>query len=358
MKLFLSLVVFGFCQFAWAAVTVSGSNKFGETANCSLEDATVTKTPGSNTLTYQFSHSGKFTLNPLANSGLAEICKVQLSSNTKTSDLVGGWKFQAATVNDISFSASSSTCPNRLSIIGLASMDLGASISTFKKTLRVTSINSQTTTCPFTLSYSIVLVPDSNSSQGNNPLQPLIHVGLVDEQDFSNGIYVVSRDNVLGSVSPDPSPRSTCSLSVPSNLNLGNISPSVLTGVNAKSNAKEFSVAVNCSQKVLATFTPQVQMSFGLASGTSCLAPNSVANSSAAASGVNLEISRKDNGTTVCPTTSTSPTKLQFKTNSNANVLYTDSLTLRAAMINANATGAAPLTGAFTATATFTITSF
>ena len=357
MKFFLSLVLFGFCQFAWAAVTVSGSNKFNETANCSLEDATVTKTSGSNTLTYQFSHSGKFTLNPSTNSGLAEICKVQLSSNTKTSDLIGGWKFQAATLNDIPFSFSSSTCANRLSTVNLASMDLGASNSTDKKTFRVTSINSQASTCSFTLSYRIVLVPDSNSSQGINPLQALIHVGLEDEQDSSNGIYVVSRDNNLSSVSPDPSPRSTCSLSVPSNLSLGKAKPDAFPASgNARVNASKFNIAVNCSQKLTTTFTPTVTMKFEAPLGTTCFAKNEL--TSADATDATIEIIREVVGgatTQICPTTATSPTTLAFKANDTTSTqLYSDTITLQAAFRGASSL-ARPKTGPFSTRATFTV---
>ena len=358
MKFFLSLVLFGFCQFAWAAVTVSGSNKFNETANCSLEDATVTKTPGSNTLTYQFSHSGKFTLNPTTNSGLAEICKVQLSSNTKTSDLIGGWKFQAATLNDIPFSFSSSTCANRLSTVNLASMDLGASNSTAKKTFRVTSINSQASTCSFTLSYRIVLVPDSNSSQGINPLQPLIHVGLEDEQDFSNGIYVVSRDNNLSSVSPDPSPRSTCSLSVPSNLSLGNAKPDAwrdTPGDTSRVNATNFNIAVNCSQKLTTTFTPRVTMKFETPLNTTCFAKNEL--TSADATNATIEIIRTVGGvaTPICPATSTTPTTLAFTAyNPTSTQLYSDSITLQAAFRGPSGFSK-PRTGPFSTRVTFTV---
>jgi hypothetical protein len=169
-----------------------------------------------------------------------------------------------------------------------------------------------------------------------------------------------SIDNSLGSVTPDPAPQSTCSLSVPSNLSLGNAKPdawrSVLLNTN-RVNATNFNISVNCSQKLTTTFTPRVTMKFETPFTTTCFAINEL--TSADATNATIEIIREVVGgatTQICPTTATSPTTLAFKVNDPASTPqpYSDTITLQAAFRGSFGV-IRPKTGPFSTRVTFTV---
>ena len=355
MKLFLSLVLFGFCQFAFGEVLFQ--HIVGDTSGqCFIHDAKIEKVAStSSTVTYKFTHFIESGATLAFSKKIIPQCFVQFSKNTKTTNIAGGWKFQAANLDDIKFSLNNVGC-------GTASVNSPApdlsngSVGSRNSALFNSDTDTSNATCQF--SYSITLTADPNSSQGVNALNPLINVGFQNGNANSFIFSKSSLDNSLGSVTPDPSPQSTCSLTVPSNLSLGNAKSSALTGVNARSNSKDFSIAVNCSKPLGISFKPNVQMTFGSALGTSCFALNTTTDGTIAASGVVVEITRKDNNATVCPTTATVPTTLVFKENTTPTVSYSDSLILRAAFVNSDSKGIAPKPGVYTTTATFTITSF
>jgi type 1 fimbria pilin len=263
--------------------------------------------------------------------------------------LIGGWKFQAKTLDDINFSTSASTCSTLTTIPYDFSLQDIPGI--FAKSIQVSNLV-RASSCQFTLSYSIVLVNDPNSTPSSTILlNPLINFGLRDG-DFGS-LSATSLDISFATATPDPSPQSTCSLSVPSNISLGNARPdSFVSGVRV--NAKEFTIAVNCSKPISNTFIPNVQMTFGSTLGVTCFAQN-MATGANAATNVFIDIFRNDTSQTVCPKTATVPTTLVFKQNTTPTVSYSDNLTLRAAFVNANFPSAA-MPGIFTTTATFTIT--
>ena len=349
MKLFISLVLFWFCQVALGAVTIT-ANDGGNSATCSISDSTITPQTNGNTVTYTFKHIINFKQNVAKSSNLTPRCKVQFSPNTKTSDLIGGWKFQAKTLDDINFSTSASTCstlttiPNDFSLTDIPGITA--------KSIQASGLI-RSNSCQFTVSYSIVLVNDPNSTPSSTILlNPLINFGIRDGV-FGSPFAATSLDISFATATPDPSPQSTCSLSVPSNISLGNARPdSFVSGVRV--NAKDFTIAVNCSKPISNTFIPNVQMTFGSTFGVTCFAQN-MATGANAATNVFIDIFRNDTSQTVCPKTATVPTTLVFKQNTTPTVSYSDNLTLRAAFVNANFPSTAT-PGIFTTTATFTIT--
>ena len=250
MKLFVSLVFFWFCQVALGAVTIT-ANGGGNSATCSISDSTITPQTNGNTVTYTFKHIINFKQDVAKSSKLTPRCKVQFSPNTKTSDLIGGWKFQAKTLDDINFSTSASTCSTLTTIPYDFSLQDIPGI--FAKSIQVSNLV-RASSCQFTLSYSIVLVNDPNSTPSSAILlNPLINFGIRDG-DFGS-LSATSLDISFATATPDPSPQSTCSLSVPSNISLGNARPdSFVSGVRV--NAKEFTIAVNCSKPISNTFIP------------------------------------------------------------------------------------------------------
>ena len=218
MKLFLSLVLFGFCQFAFGAISLVVKNA-NITSQCILLDADIVKTSNtSSTVTYTFTH----TIEASATSFLTIFpqCFVQFSPNTITNNIAGGWKFQAAKLDDIKFSLNNLGC-------GTTSLNVPAPNLSNNRTGFLNSVLVRATS-PFDasclLSYSITLVADPNSSKGTHTLNPLINVGMRNA-NVTPTFDGASIDNSLGSVTPDPAPQSTCSLSVPSNLSLGKAKP-------------------------------------------------------------------------------------------------------------------------------------
>ena len=67
----------------------------------------------------------------------------------------------------------------------------------------------------------------------------------------------------------------TCGFVVPSNVNLGNAKPDAFPqSGNARVNATNFNIAINCSQNWTTKFTPTVTMKFEKPLGTTCFASN------------------------------------------------------------------------------------
>ena len=352
MKLFLSLVLFGFCQFAFGAASVTSSTS-QVAATCSISDASISKTSITSTqVTYTFTHS--VTLSVQKSGGLIiPECWIQISPKTQTNNIVGGWKFQAASLNNINFSTRNNL--KCLSISVTNQRDYSRTSSEFIKSLNFFVSNG---ICQLSLSYSITLVADPNSSPGTNTLSPLISIAVEDRQDSSGFAKSVASIS-LGSVTPDPAPQSTCNLSVPSNLSLGNAKPDAwrdTPGDTSRVNATNFNIAVNCSQKLTTTFTPRVTMKFETPFTTTCFAINEL--TSADATNATIEIIREVVGgatTQICPTTATSPTTLAFKANDTTSTqLYSDTITLQAAFRGSFGV-IRPKTGPFSTRVTFTV---
>ena len=347
MKLFLSLVLFGFCQFAFGAASVTSSTS-QVSATCSISDASISKTSITSTqVTYTFTHS--VTLSVQKSGGLIiPECWIQISPKTQTNNIVGGWKF----LNDINFSTSNNL--NCSSIRVTNQRDYSQTSIEFIKSLNYFESNSN---CRLSLSYSITLVADPNSSPGTNTLSPLISIAVEDRQDSSGFAKSVASIS-LGSVTPDPAPQSTCNLSVPSNLSLGNAKPDAwrdTPGDTSRVNATNFNIAVNCSQKLTTTFTPRVTMKFETPLNTTCFAKNEL--TSADATNATIEIIRTVGGvaTPICPATSTTPTTLAFTAyNPTSTQLYSDSITLQAAFRGPSGFSK-PRTGPFSTRVTFTV---
>ena len=350
MKLFLSLVLFGFCQFAFGAASVTSSTS-QVAATCSISDASISKTSITSTqVTYTFTHS--VTLSVQKSGGLIiPECWIQISPKTQTNNIVGGWKFQAASVNDINFSTSNNNC---VFVRVSTQRDYSGTTRDFIKSVLLAS---GVGNCQLSLSYSIALVADPNSSPGTNTLSPLISIAVEDRQDSSGFAKSVASIS-LGSVTPDPAPQSTCNLSVPSNLSLGNAKPDAwrdTPGDTSRVNATNFNIAVNCSQKLTTTFTPKVNMRFEKPNSTSCFADNEL--TSADATNATIEIIRTVGGvaTPICPATSTTPTTLAFTAyNPTSTQLYSDSITLQAAFRGPSGFSK-PRTGPFSTRVTFTV---
>ena len=204
MKLFLSLVLFGFCQFAFGAVSLVVKNA-NITSQCILLDADIVKTSNtSSTVTYTFTHTIEAT--PTSFLTIFPQCFVQFSPNTITNNIAGGWKFQAAKLDDIKFSLNNLGC-------GTTSLNVPAPNLSNNRTGFLNSVLVRATS-PFDasclLSYSITLVADPNSSKGTHTLNPLINVGMRNA-NVTPTFDGASIDNSLGSVTPDPAPQSTCS---------------------------------------------------------------------------------------------------------------------------------------------------
>ena len=346
MKFFLSLVLFGFCQFAFGAASVTSSTS-QVSATCSISDASISKTSVTSTqVTYTFTHS--VTLSVQRSGGLIiPECWIQISPKTQTNNIVGGWKF----LNDINFSTSNNL--NCSSIRVTNQRDYSQTSIEFIKSLNFFVSNGN---CQLSLSYSITLVADPNSSPGTNTLSPLISIAVEDRQDSSGFAKSVASIS-LGSVTPDPAPQSTCSLSAPSNLSLGNASYEEWRGDRSKRvNATNFDIRINCSQKLTTTFTPTVTMKFETPLGFSCLASNEL--TGADATNATMEIIGVVNGLTqpICPTNETPFTTLEFKVNDPASTPqpYSDSITLQAAFRARLGVGR-PSTGPFSTRATFTV---
>ena len=347
MKLFLSLVLFGFCQFAFGAASVTSSTS-QVSATCSISDASISKTSVTSTqVTYTFTHS--VTLSVVRSGGLIiPECWIQISPKTQTNNIVGGWKF----LNDINFSTSNNL--NCSSIRVTNQRDYSQTSIEFIKSLNFFVSNG---ICQLSLSYSITLVADPNSSPGTNTLSPLISIAVEDRQDSSGFAKSVASIS-LGSVTPDPAPQSTCNLSVPSNLSLGNAKPDAwrdTPGDTSRVNATNFNIAVNCSQKLTTTFTPRVTMKFETPLNTTCFAKNEL--TSADATNATIEIIRTVGGvaTPICPATSTTPTTLAFTAyNPTSTQLYSDSITLQAAFRGPSGFSK-PRTGPFSTRVTFTV---
>ena len=348
MKLFLSLVLFGFCQFAFGAASVTSSTS-QVSATCSISDASISKTSVTSTqVTYTFTHS--VTLSVVRSGGLIiPECWIQISPKTQTNNIVGGWKF----LNDINFSTSNNL--NCSSIRVTNQRDYSQTSIEFIKSLNFFVSNGN---CQLSLSYSITLVADPNSAPGTNTLSPLISIAVEDRRD-SSGFTKSLASISLGSVTPDPAPQSTCSLSVPSNLSLGNAKPDAwrdTPGDTSRVNATNFNIAVNCSQKLTTTFTPRVTMKFETPFTTTCFAINEL--TSADATDATIEIIREVVGgatTQICPTTATSPTTLAFKANDTTSTqLYSDTITLQAAFRGSFGV-IRPKTGPFSTRVTFTV---
>ena len=350
MKLFLSLVLFGFCQFAFGAASVTSSTS-QVAATCSISDASISKTSITSTqVTYTFTHS--VTLSVQKSGGLIiPECWIQISPKTQTNNIVGGWKFQAESLNNINFSTSNNL--KCLSISITNQRDYSRTSSEFIKSLNFFVSDGN---CQLSLSYSITLVADPNSSPGTNTLSPLISIAVEDRQD-SSGFDKSVASISLGSVTPDPAPQSTCSLSAPSNLSLGNASYEEWRGDRSKRvNATNFDIRINCSQKLTTTFTPTVTMKFETPLGFSCLASNEL--TGADATNATMEIIGVVNGLTqpICPTNETPFTTLAFKVNDPASTPqpYSDSITLQAAFRARLGVGR-PSTGIFSTRVTFTV---
>ena len=347
MKFFLSLVLFGFCQFAFGAASVTSSTS-QVSATCSISDASISKTSVTSTqVTYTFTHS--VTLSVQKSGGLIiPECWIQISPKTQTNNIVGGWKF----LNDINFSTSNNL--NCSSIRVTNQRDYSQTSIEFIKSLNFFVSNGN---CQLSLSYSITLVADPNSSPGTNTLSPLISIAVEDRQD-SSGFTKSLASISLGSVTPDPAPQSTCNLSVPSNLSLGNAKPDAwrdTPGDTSRVNATNFNIAVNCSQKLTTTFTPRVTMKFETPLNTTCFAKNEL--TSADATNATIEIIRTVGGvaTPICPATSTTPTTLAFTAyNPTSTQLYSDSITLQAAFRGPSGFSK-PRTGPFSTRVTFTV---
>ena len=352
MKFFLNLVLFGFCQFAFGAASVTSSTS-QVSATCSISDASISKTSITSTqVTYTFTHLVKMSVQ--RSSGfISPECYIQISPKTQTNNIVGGWKFQAASLNNINFSTRNNL--KCLSISVTNQRDYSRTSSEFIKSLNFFVSNG---ICQLSLSYSITLVADPNSSPGTNTLSPLISIAVEDRQD-SSGFTKSLASISLGSVTPDPAPQSTCSLSVPSNLSLGKAKPDAwrdTPGDTSRVNATNFNIAVNCSQKLTTTFTPRVTMKFETPFTTTCFAINEL--TSADATDATIEIIRDLQGFTqqICPTSATSPTTLAFKVNDPASTPqpYSDTITLQAAFRGSFGV-IRPKTGPFSTRVTFTV---
>lgn len=351
MKLFLSLVLLGFCQFAFGEASVT-SSLGQDRATCSISDASISKTSITSTqVTYTFTHSVSLTGRRVSGSFISPECWIQISPKTQTNNIVGGWKFQAASLNDINFSTSNNLNCSSISVTN--QRDYSQTSREFIKSLNYFESNSN---CRLSLSYSITLVADPNSSPGTNTLSPLISIAVEDRKEtsgFAKSLASIS----LGSVTPDPAPQSTCSLSAPSNLSLGNASYEEWRGDRSKRvNATNFDIRINCSQKLTTTFTPTVTMKFETPLGFSCLASNEL--TGADATNATMEIIGVVNGLTqpICPTNETPFTTLAFKVNDPASTPqpYSDSITLQAAFRARLGVGR-PSTGPFSTRATFTV---
>ena len=149
----------------------------------------------------------------------------------------------------------------------------------------------------------------------------------------------------------------TCGFVVPSNVNLGNAKPDAFPqSGNARVNATNFDIRINCSQKLTTTFTPTVTMKFETPLGFSCLASNEL--TGADATNATMEIIGVVNGLTqpICPTNETPFTTLAFKVNDPASTPqpYSDSITLQAAFRARLGVGR-PSTGIFSTRVTFTV---
>ena len=346
MKLFLSLMLLGFCQFAFGAASVTSSTS-QVSATCSISDASISKTSITSTqVTYTFTHS--VTLSVQKSGGLIiPECWIQISPKTQTNNIVGGWKF----LNDINFSTS-----NNLNCSSIRVTNQRDYSRTSREVIKSLNFFVSNGSCQLSLSYSITLVADPNSSPGTNTLSPLISIAVEDRQD-SSGFDKSVASISLGSVTPDPAPQSTCSLSAPSNLSLGNASYEEWRGDRSKRvNATNFDIRINCSQKLTTTFTPTVTMKFETPLGFSCLASNEL--TGADATNATMEIIGVVNGLTqpICPTNETPFTTLAFKVNDPASTPqpYSDSITLQAAFRARLGVGR-PSTGIFSTRVTFTV---
>ena len=346
MKFFLSLVLFGFCQFAFGAASVTSSTS-QVSATCSISDASISKTSVTSTqVTYTFTHS--VTLSVVRSGGLIiPECWIQISPKTQTNNIVGGWKF----LNDINFSTS-----NNLNCSSIRVTNQRDYSRTSREVIKSLNFFVSNGSCQLSLSYSITLVADPNSSPGTNTLSPLISIAVEDRQD-SSGFDKSVASISLGSVTPDPAPQSTCSFSAPSNLSLGNASYEEWRGDRSKRvNATNFDIRINCSQKLTTTFTPTVTMKFETPLGFSCLASNEL--TGADATNATMEIIGVVNGLTqpICPTNETPFTTLAFKVNDPASTPqpYSDSITLQAAFRARLGVGR-PSTGIFSTRVTFTV---
>ena len=345
MKLLISLVLFCFCQAAFGLSggvigTLNLQTYTGGT--CELGTPTVTETAVN---TYLFSYPISYSTNlPVDSTSIA--CVFGLSLLTRKTGLIGGFKIKSSNIKSSTGTSNtiSSTCGVNKEEAYMSS--LGFQV---ESGWSFTSSTNQSGSCA--IHITILLEPDNSSFTILKELCPLISMAAI----YTNTRFLIATNVHISNAcqTPSPSPIATCSLSVPSNISLGNATPeSFVSGVRV--NAKDFTIAVNCSKPVGTPFIPNVQMTFGSTFGVTCFAQN-MASGGNAAKNVFIDIFRNDTSQTVCPKTATVPTTLVFKQNTTPTVTYSDNLTLRAAFVNANFPSTAT-PGIFTTTATFTIT--
>ena len=347
MKLFISLVLFWFCQVAFGLSggvigTLNLQTYTGGT--CELGTPTVTETAVN---TYLFSYPISYSTNlPMGSTSIA--CMFGLSSSTNKTGLIGGFKIKSSNIK-----SSTGTSDTISSACGVNKADSLSTFQAFQIISGWSFISSTNQSGSCAINITILLEPDKSSATFIKQLCPLISMAAIGTN--TRMILDTKLDISDACQTPSPSPIATCSLSVPSNISLGNATPESFGGsIIKRMNATDFTIAVNCSKPVGTPFIPNVQMTFGSTFGVTCFAQN-MATGANAATNVFIDIFRNDTSQTVCPKTATVPTTLVFKQNTTPTVSYSDNLTLRAAFVNANFPSTAT-PGIFTTTATFTIT--
>jgi len=347
MKLFLSLVFFLFCQSAFGQVLASISNGL---STCSISANSSNFRPDLPTFAFMSSFITTTT---------TEFCFVAINESTITSGLIGGTKFRDSLYNSKNYRLSTETSAS-LGTCGIfaresAFRSFGGSGSQQGFTLK-----SNTAGKACSLNYTAFLIADPNNPLGNKPVCPKLDLVLfnsVTKQILSSRIDIdpFSVSDSTTCAFGNPTPTSSCSLSVPSAANIAKTTPQALTGVGAQTKPVNFTISINCFNALSSIFTPQVLLSYGKPLVGTCQAEN-MASVEVAAKGVNAFI-LDDLGGTLCASNSNIGfLPLLFKLSTTKSV-YSDSKTLSAVLVNSDTkNGAAPTPGIFTTTATFTMT--
>ena len=209
MRAFIGLVVFCFCQTAFAISIQAWDIKLNEYVICSIDEPTITSTKNNDgSTTHVFAH-------PIRTAGMyqefysdtAPRCSFQISRTTQASNLLGGWKLSIAP-QDI---ALSTNAPNGFfgSLCGKNLSSLHPLIDTdFPDWMIQNTVSTEyiTQTSGCKLTYSITLIKDPKAAGGTNKLCPLIDFRIKD-MTAKGYLYAVSLHNKFTNCAvPDATP--------------------------------------------------------------------------------------------------------------------------------------------------------
>ena len=165
--LLIGIACLSFCQISFSASISAESAR--SKATCEIGEPTITKVERDGELIYTFTHPISFNIVGI-DPGFFPICNVWISQNTKTTNLMAGWKF--------------SDLPSMTDVWSNAGADKRGGIcgrnGSFITRERRGRWFSQGTPLPSecTIQYSITLIKDSPNSAGGDDLCPLIGIEI------------------------------------------------------------------------------------------------------------------------------------------------------------------------------------